>query len=164
MSTLRDVLSRFEQLAIFQFLTIEKCSAAEIHKLLKSAYGNGVMSIQHVRKWRRMFEGERTSITNNERVGPSVSVSTDDLHAKIDAVIQSNQNVRLSLIANEVNALYGTVQKIVTEDLKYRKICSHWVPHSLSPEQKHVRIDACQQCLKRCWKEGNAYLCPVMHK
>ncbi len=114
------------------------------------------MSIQRVRKWRRMLKGGQTSITDNEQVGHPVSVSTDDLHAKIDAVIQSNQNVRLPLIANEVNASYGTVQKIVTEDLKYRKIFTLWVPHSLSPEQKQARIVACQQCLKRYWKEGNA--------
>ncbi len=115
------------------------------------------VSIQHVRKWHWMFEGGRTLITDNERVDHPVSVSTDDLRAKIDAVIQSNLYVRLSLIANEVNASYGTAQKIITEDLKYRKICSHWVPHSLSPEQKQARIVACQQCLKWYWKKRNAY-------
>ncbi len=81
MSTSCYVPSRFEQLAIIQVLTIEKCSAADIHKRLKSAYDNGVMSIQHVRKWHRMFDEGRTSITDNERVRRPVFISTDDLRA-----------------------------------------------------------------------------------
>ncbi len=115
MSTSCDVPSTFEQRTIIWFLRIEKCSAAEIHKRLKSTYGNDIISIQHVRKWHRTFEGGQTSITNNERVGKPVSPSTEDLNAQIDAVIQSNRNVRLLLIANKVNDFYGTVQKIVTE-------------------------------------------------
>ncbi len=118
MSTSSDVSSRFEQYVVIRFLTIEKCLAVEIHKYSKSAYGNGKMSNQHVRRWCQMFEGGQTSITNNkrvgrlvsvdwctdnERVGRPVSASTDDLLVKIDVVIQSNRNVRLSLIANIVN-------------------------------------------------------------
>ncbi len=105
-----------------------------------------------------MCESATECLKEDECRLPIVSVSTDDLHTKIDAVIHLNRNVRLLLIANKVNALYGTVQKIVIEDLKYQKYCLCWVPHSLLPERKQVRIVACQQCLMRYRKERNAYL------
>jgi len=39
------------------------------------------------------------------------------------------------------------VRKIVVEDLRKRKICSHFVPHTLTQEQKDWRITACQDLI-----------------
>jgi len=43
------------------------------------------------------------------------------------------------MLADEVNIGKDTVRKIVVEDLRKRKICSRFVPHSLTPEQKYWR-------------------------
>ena len=40
-----------------------------------------------------------------------------------------------------------TVRKIVVEDLRKQKICSHFVPHSLTPEQKDQRTAACRDLI-----------------
>jgi hypothetical protein len=39
------------------------------------------------------------------------------------------------------------VRKIVVEDLRKRKICSRFVPHPLTPEQKDRRIAACRDLI-----------------
>jgi len=39
------------------------------------------------------------------------------------------------------------VRKNVAEDLRKRKICSHFVPHSLTPEQKDRRVAACRDLI-----------------
>jgi len=46
------------------------------------------------------------------------------------------------MLADEVNIGKDTVTKIVVEDLRKRKICSRFIPHSLTPEQKDRRIAA----------------------
>jgi len=43
-----------------------------------------------------------------------------------------------------VNIGKDTVRKIVVEDSRKRKICSRFVPHPLTPEQKDRRIAACR--------------------
>jgi len=46
------------------------------------------------------------------------------------------------MLADEVNIGKDTGRKIVVEDLQKRKICSRFVPLSLTPEQKDRRIAA----------------------
>jgi len=46
------------------------------------------------------------------------------------------------MLAEEVNIDKDTVRKIVVEDLRKQKICSRFVPHSLTPDQKDRRIAA----------------------
>ena len=49
--------------------------------------------------------------------------------------------------ADEVNIGKDTVRKSVVEDFWKRKICSRFVPHSLTPEQKERRIAACRDLI-----------------
>jgi len=51
------------------------------------------------------------------------------------------------MLADEVNIGKDTVRKTVVEDLRKRKICSHFVPHTLTPEQKDRRIAACRDLI-----------------
>ena len=51
------------------------------------------------------------------------------------------------MLADEVNIGKDTVRKIVAEDLQKPKICSRFVPHSLTPEQKDQRTAACRDLI-----------------
>jgi len=51
------------------------------------------------------------------------------------------------MLADEVNIGKDTVRKIVVEDLRKWKICSRFVPHSLTPEQEDRRIAACRDLI-----------------
>jgi len=51
------------------------------------------------------------------------------------------------MLADEGNIGKGTVRKIVVEGLRKRKICSRFVSHSLTPEQKDQRIAACRDLI-----------------
>jgi len=51
------------------------------------------------------------------------------------------------MLADEANIGKDTVRKTVVEDLRKRKICSHFFPHSLTPEQKDQRIVACRDLI-----------------
>ncbi len=47
--------SNLKHHSIIRFLTMENMSAVEIHRRLVNVYGNCVMNVQNVRKWRRDF-------------------------------------------------------------------------------------------------------------
>jgi len=51
------------------------------------------------------------------------------------------------MLADEVNIGKDTLRKIVLEDLQKWKICSRFIPHCLTPEQKDQRIAACRDLI-----------------
>jgi len=51
------------------------------------------------------------------------------------------------MLADKVNIGMDTVKKSVVEDLQKWKICSRFVPHSLTPEQKDRRNAACRDLI-----------------
>ena len=69
----------------------------------------------------------------------------DEKTLKMTPGVASLQSVAMTtMLADEVNAGKDTVRKTVVEDLQKQKICSCFVPHSLTPEQKERRIAACR--------------------
>jgi len=62
---------------------------------------------------------------------------------KIPQLLLQNCYLLLRMLADEVNTGKDTVRKIVVENMRKRKICSCFVLHSLTPEQKDWRNAAC---------------------
>ena len=63
------------------------------------------------------------------------------------SIVASKSSPFAKTLADEVNIGKDTVRKIVVENMRKRKICSHFVPHSLTPEQKDRRIAACRDLI-----------------
>jgi histone-lysine N-methyltransferase SETMAR len=51
------------------------------------------------------------------------------------------------MIAESLNIPKTVVLRILNEDLRKRKMCAHFVPHSLTPEQWEVRVTSCQDII-----------------
>ena len=59
-------------------------------------------------------------------------------------VIEENAYINYEKIQAETFLSYGTVQTIVKDKLKMKKIASRWVPHQLSGKNKLVRLELCK--------------------
>ena len=108
----------------------------EIHADLLKVYGNGAFKYGTVYKWVRRFNDGRKSIENDRRVGWPVTVLTEKNVATVKTLIE--EDVRYTM--QEIEELSGihssSVLKILRERLGLRKICTRWVPHLLTDEQK----------------------------
>jgi hypothetical protein len=51
------------------------------------------------------------------------------------------------MIAESLNILKTVVPQILKEDLGKRKLCAHFVPHFLTPEQREDRVASCQDII-----------------
>ena len=51
------------------------------------------------------------------------------------------------MIAESLNILKTVVLQILKEDLGKRKLCAHFVPHSLTPEQREDKVTFCQDII-----------------
>ena len=112
-------------------------------------YGNGALKYATVCKWVCRFNDGRESIENDPRFGRLVSVLTEKNVATVKTLIEEDARYT----AQEIEELSGihssSALKIVRERLGLRKICTRWVPHLLTDEQKQSRVRLALQVIEK---------------
>jgi len=58
-------------------------------------------------------------------------------------IVCADQHLTIREVAEEVRIAFSTCQKILTEDLRMRRVTAKFVPHLLTPEQKDDRVSVC---------------------
>jgi len=132
-----------QQLAIKFCFKVGK-SATENLQMVNAAYGNQELSCLNVFRWHGRFRDGREDIEDNPRSGQPTECCNDNNVEKISQLLLQNCHLSLRMLADEVNLGKDTVRKIVVEDLRKQKVCSRFVPHFLTPEQKDQRNAACR--------------------
>jgi len=123
--------------AVIRFLLARNNNAAEIYRQLCE-----VMSDSKVRQWCRLFEEGRTNVHDEERRGRP-SVITDDLAENVYTTIRGNRRFTISELSLEIPQVSRSViYDIVSEKLRYKKLCARWVPKMLTDEHKQKRLAA----------------------
>ena len=112
--------------------------------MVNAAYGDQALSRSNVFQWYGQFHDGQEDIEDDPRSGWPTECRNDNNVEKISQVLLQNRHLSLRMLADEVNIGKDTERKIVVEDLRKWKICSCFVPHSLTPEQKDWRIAACR--------------------
>ncbi|GFX21015.1 histone-lysine N-methyltransferase SETMAR [Trichonephila clavipes] len=144
--------------SVIRFLTAKNVSVAEIHRQISDVYGPNVMSSSKVRKWVTAFKDGRENVHDEPRSGRP-SVITDDLVNAVDEKIREDRRFTISTLASEFpNVGRTTLHKVVSEKLKFRKLCSRWVPSLLTEEHKLKRMACALDFLDRYHKEGDQFL------
>jgi histone-lysine N-methyltransferase SETMAR len=143
---------------VIRFLRLKGTSPAEIHRQVVEVYGANIMSRKHVWVWCTAFDNGRTDVQDEQRSGWPSTSTTDDNVCRIEGLIQENRRIRLSYIADERNISIGTVRNIVHEQLRYRKVCSRWVPKQLTEVYKSTRMGFSLVHLLRYHEEGVQFL------
>ncbi|GFW28691.1 histone-lysine N-methyltransferase SETMAR [Trichonephila clavipes] len=144
--------------SVIRFLTAKNASAAEIHRQICDVYGPNAMSSSKVRKWMRAFKDGRENVHDEPRFGRP-SVITDDLVNAVDEKIREDRRFTNSTLALEFpNVGRTTLHKVVSEKLKFRKLCACWVPRLLTEEHKLKRMACALDFLDRYQKEGDQFL------
>ena len=61
------------------------------------------------------------------------------------------------MIAESLNIPKSVVLQILKEDLGKRKLCAHFAPHSLTPEQREDRVTSCQDIAVMANADKNSF-------
>ena len=94
----------------------------------------GVHQPKTVCKWFGRFRDGQESLNDDERNGRPSTSRNDDNIAAIKTVIRGNRHLTIREIAEESNLSLGSVQAILTEDLKMRRVSAKFVPRLLTLE------------------------------
>jgi transposase len=110
-------------------------------------YGDKCIGQSKVYEWVERFKNGRTNVTGEDRSGGPITSSTLTNVDRVNTLIQENRQITVSAVANVLDISYGSTYSIMHDELKYRKVCSRWVPKQLTEDHKQKRVEICTQFL-----------------
>ena len=117
--------------------------------MLKSVYGDNVVTLKTVYKWYERFKSGNESVKDEERSGRPSTSKTDENVKKVAKIVRSNRRMTIRELTEELNISYGSVQSILTDDLQMRRVSAKFVPRLLTDEQKEIRVSVCTELKDR---------------
>jgi hypothetical protein len=109
---------------------------ADIHRPLCEVYGEHATSDSMVRRWVRNFNEKRVMVHDDPR-SSRPSVVNEDLVPAVEEKIQENRRLTISSRSLHFPQISRSViHEIVSDKLRFRKLCSRWVPKMLTDEHK----------------------------
>ena len=130
-------------------------SAKETHEMLITVYEESAVTLKCVHVWFKRFREGRDTVEDAPRSGRPTTALTPEKVQKVNKILSQDRRVTVRMIADEVGIDREIAHLIVTQDLGKHKLCSRLVPHSLTPEQMQLRLDACADLIAMAERDPN---------
>ncbi|XP_018377814.1 PREDICTED: putative uncharacterized protein FLJ37770 [Trachymyrmex cornetzi] len=127
----------------------------ETFQLMQQVYGDDCLSRGRVHEWYTRFKNGREDINDDPHVGQAKFVITPESIEKVRDFLNIHPKSSLRFMEIELGMSKDSIHRILTEKLGYRKVCSHFVPHKLTDDQKSLRIQHCKDIVKESKKDKN---------
>ena len=75
--------------------------------------------------------------------------------ARVREIIRADRRLTIREVAEKVRIAFGSCQKILTEDLRMRRVTAKFVPRLLTAEQKDDRMSICTDLRDRAQNDPN---------
>ena len=106
-------------------------------------------------RWYARFKSGVETIEDEARAGRPFSVRNEGLIAKVRKRIQEEHCVTVRMVADEFGVNRETIRQILVENLGKRKVASRFVPHALSDDQRHERVQHAKDIIKSARRNKN---------
>lgn len=130
-------------------------TAAETVEMMRQVYGDNCLSRAQIFRWYARFKSGVETIEDEARPGRPFSVRNEGLIAKVRERIQEERCATVRMMADEFGVNGETIRQILVEDLGKRKVASRFVPHSLSDDQRHERVQYAKDIIKTARRNKN---------
>ena len=130
-------------------------TGAETYEMLQAAFGESCLSRSNTFEWYSRFKSGRRSFEDDPRPGRPSTSHTEVTVASVREIIRANRRLNIREVAEEVRIAFGTCQKILTEDLRMRRVTAKFVPCLLTAEQKDDRVSICTDLRDRAQNNPN---------
>ena len=112
----------------------------QIFNELCGIYGPQTISMRTVFRWVKAFKAGKFSVEDDTRPGrPKTSVTKANITA-VKIVVEQDARLSVKDIASCTGISEDSVQTILKKHLDLIKVCTRWVPHLLTEEQKTQRL------------------------
>jgi hypothetical protein len=125
-----------EQRVAIKFCFKAGLSATETLVLVQKAYGNEDVNRSNVFRWYSRFRDRRELVKDYKRSDRPKSTRTEVNISAVADLFKNDRRIASRMIAESLNIPKSVVLRILKENFRKRKLCAHFVPHSLTPEQR----------------------------
>jgi len=135
-------------------------SAKETHEMLKLVYGDAAVTMKTVYKRFERFRNGCESAEDEERSGRSSAAKIQENVERVSEMIRSNRRLTIRESSEDLNISYGSVQNILTADLKMRRVRNlfHVFRRSNKSMWGHPHVIPCP--IKSHFTSQFSFLCP----
>lgn len=131
---------------VIKFMCKQKRSASEILTDLRGVYGNSIKR-STVYRWVKLFSEGRDSVEDDPRSGRPTVINNAVIQSVRD-LIEADKRITYSRLISLTGYSSWTLQAVIHDHLRLRKLTARWVPHKLTPENKQERVDCCNELLR----------------
>ena len=117
--------------------------------MLKEAYGDKQMSQASFYWWFNRFSEGNKHVEDEPKFGAPKSARKEENNQKVQRLVMQGRPMFMRMISEAFGISIGTVDTILTEDLKFHKVCAKFVPKILSVDQRQFRVECCTEFSKR---------------
>jgi len=96
-------------------------------------------------KWFGRFKNCRTSTANDDRSSRPSTATTPSKVEQVRAAVNQDRRRTIHDLCTKVGIVYGSYQRILTEQLNMHRIAAKFMPRVLTHDQKDSRITICQE-------------------
>ena len=111
-----------EQHMIIQFLHLCGMKPIKIHQQLSETCNDGVTDVKNVRSWVQQFKEGRTSCENKPKEPRPHTSRSEDMIVQVEEMVMEDRHLTVKQIAANVGISIGSVDTIMHDDLKMRKV------------------------------------------
>lgn len=136
-------------------------SPSIIHDELSSVLGDQTPSLRTVQRWSKAFREGREEMEDEGRPGRPITETTAENIEQVRLLIDDNPYITIEEVQVQTDLSYGTVQRIISDHLKLRKLTARYVSKLLNDFQRSERVRICKENLVK-FQKGTWRLCDVI--
>ena len=107
--------------------------------MMKKVYGDDCLSRSRIREWFKCFQEGREALEDDEHSGRPRNVLNEENAEIVREFIRKEPKSSLKYMESELG-ISAASYSILTETLGYINVCAKFVPHTLKPHEKDIRI------------------------
>ena len=141
--------------------TILEIDRKTIHEEFVTALRPSAPSYTIVTRWAKHVRERKEDVNDDPRSSSPVSEFTGENIQLVRQVISNDPHSAYDEIIPDASLSHGTIERIIHDCLKMKKVTSRWVSHQSTNEQKYRRVKLCHENFVK-FQNGFWRLCDII--
>jgi len=151
-----------EQRVIIRFPYFRGMKPIEIHQQLSETCNDGIMDMKNVGSWVQQFKEDRTLCENKPKEPRPCTSRSEDMIARVEQIVMEYHPLTAKQIAASAGISVRSVDTILHDDLKMRKVSARQIPQMMTDENKASCVAMCQAMFSRDKGMNSAFFSSIV--